>query len=145
MTKILNSKLIGLVIKRLSIVEADTKKSNQHELNGNRELKRLLGNIKLTNKEVSFNYYFGEGKIISTNGAITWYDAREAHPTRSEYRLYFKSNSVMDNAEPGDLLVVAIEDDGEIVISVIQEGSKIEENLLNVFGPLDYTFKYKSL
>jgi hypothetical protein len=148
MKKLFSSKLIGLVIKRLSKVEADTKKSNQHEFNGNRDLRKLLGDFRLSNKVVTFTYYNGADGEISVPGTITWYDAREAHPNRSEYRLYFKANIVMDHAEPGDLLIVSMQDDGELNIIIIQEGSQIEENSLKLFGPLDNigtSFEFKSL
>jgi hypothetical protein len=148
MKKLLNSKLIGLVIKRISKVEADTNKSNQHEFNGNRDLRKLLGDLRLSNKTVTFSYYNDTDGEVSNPGTITWYDAREAHPNRSEYRLYFKSNPVMDLAEPGDLLIVSLDDDGELNIIIIQEGSQIEENLLKLFGPFDNigtSFEYKIL
>ncbi|MBS8263846.1 type II restriction endonuclease [Mesobacillus boroniphilus] len=148
MHKIFNSKLIGLVIKRLSKVEVDKRTSNQHELNGNRDLRKLLGDIRINNQSVKFTYHDRDGSEISTTGSITWYDAREAHPSRTEYRLYFKSNYVMDNANQGDLLIVSLQSDGEINIIIIQEGGKLEENLLSLFGPLERigtTFKYRSV
>ncbi|WP_223593642.1 hypothetical protein [Neobacillus bataviensis] len=148
MQKVFNSKLIGLVIKRLSKVEVNSKISNQHELNGNRDLKQLLGVAKISNKNIRFTYYSRNNEELSDMGTITWYDAREAHPTRSEYRLYFKGNVVMDHAEAGDLLVVSLQNDGELNISIVQEGSAFEDYLLQLFGPLHNigtSFKYKSL
>jgi hypothetical protein len=96
----------GIAIKRLSAVEVDTDVSNQHEFNGSKPLRNLFGDDRRT-CNARFLWFGGENEGISSDGKITWYDARERHPTRSEYRLYFKRNDVMDLAKENDLLLVA--------------------------------------
>ncbi|PWW32310.1 hypothetical protein DFO73_101574 [Cytobacillus oceanisediminis] len=146
MEHIFTSKLIGLVIKRLSNVEVNKQKSNQHEFNGNKDLKKLLGPQKISNKDVSFILYKEDDNEVATSSKITWYDAREAHPTRTEYRLYFKSNIVMDHAEAGDLLVVSKHTDEDINFIVVKQGSTAETVLNSLFGPVQGTsFTFKSL
>lgn len=97
----------GVAIKRLSAVEVDTQKSNQHEFNGSKPLRNLLGKERLNDYPVTFVWLGDENEAISEEGMVTWYDAREKHITRSEWRLYFKSNPIMNWAEEGDLLIVA--------------------------------------
>ena len=50
------------------------------------------------------------------DGTVTWYDARRKHPTRTEYRLYYKDNPAIRQASAGDLMVVANSDDLGLLI-----------------------------
>src|ERR1700733_13445048 len=95
----------GVAVKRLSAVEADAARSNQHEFNGDRGLKGLFG---LERKELQGLFiYLGDNddEPVVADGPLTWYDARENHPTRSEHRLYFPTTAVSLCAAEGDLLV----------------------------------------
>jgi len=92
-------------VKTLTAVEADVTRSNQHEFNGVKELKELLGENRVS-AEASFSI---KGATDSCKANVTWYDAREAHETRSEYRLYFQKNSVMDHAQEGDNIVIGFD------------------------------------
>lgn len=100
--------------KILSMVEASPSASNQHELNGVAEFKAVFGNDTFRGP-ANFVYNGGE---IEAFANITWYDSREAHPTRSEYRLYFQSNPVMDAAKAGDEVTVIRTRDGAIRVEV---------------------------
>lgn len=88
--------------KILSAVEATPNASNQHEFNGISEFKKLLGKSKL---KQTADFRTADGSISDTVD-VTWYDARDAHKTRSEYRLYFQTNAVMSIAKEGDLLTI---------------------------------------
>lgn len=88
--------------KILSAVEANPNASHQHELNGVSDFKRVLG---LERFKVSAMFATADGMVMDT-AFVTWYDSREAHETRSEYRLYFQSNRVMDLAKEGDTVIV---------------------------------------
>jgi len=58
-----------------------------------------------------------EGQKILNDGFLTWYDARENYPPRSEYRLYFPSNDVTNISEANDLLIISkLQDDSYVVI-----------------------------
>ncbi|AUQ41081.1 Uncharacterised protein [Yersinia ruckeri] len=106
-------------IKTLSAVEARPERSNQHEFNGVRELKYLLGTDGF-----SCNATFSvRGEGIRSTACVTWYDAREAHPTRSEYRLYFYSNPVMELAEEGDNIVIGFDTARMLHIVLIKRGT----------------------
>ena len=124
----------GVVAKRLSGVESNPDQSNQHEFNGVNPLKKLLGTERLTDCPSRFIWLGEENEGVSEDCSVTWYDSRESHPTRSEFRLYFKSNPVMELASTGDLLIVARRSSGEIMIIIVSAGSTVENQLLWLFG-----------
>ncbi len=124
----------GVVAKRLSGVESNPDQSHQHEFNGVRPLKKLLGEERLRDCPTRFVWLGEENEGVSEDSTVTWYDSRENHPTRSEYRLYFRSNPVMELACTGDLLIVARRSSGEIMIIIVSAGSTVENQLLWLFG-----------
>ncbi|MCM3623985.1 type II restriction endonuclease [Brevibacillus borstelensis] len=131
----------GVAIKRLSTVEVDTSVSNQHEFNGSKPLRNLFGDGRRTYM-ARFLWLSGENEGISSEGKVTWYDAREFHPTRSEYRLYFNSNDVMDQAKEGDLLIVAKRPDEEIYMIIVPAQSTLENQLIWLFGLGEIGFRF---
>lgn len=92
-------------VKTLSAVEAEPNRSNQHELNGVAQLKSILGRPRKS-FDACFSIRGEDGYIVSR---VTWYDARESHPTRSEHRLYFKTNKVMELAQEGSTLILGLD------------------------------------
>jgi len=124
----------GVVAKRLSGVESNPGQSNQHEFNGVKPLQKLLGNNKLADCSTKFVWLGEENEGVSDDSAVTWYDSRENHPKRSEFRLYFRSNPVMELASTGDLLIVAKRPSGELMIIIAAAGSTVENQLLWLFG-----------
>lgn len=128
-----------IAVKRLSKVEVDKKVSNQQELNGNRALQEILGKELLKNKKVRFIRFGADGEenVLAENGWITWYDARENHPTRTEYRLYFQNNPVMEMAKPNDLIIITKRPNGEIDFILVEANSTYENQLMWIFGIAD--------
>lgn len=106
-------------IKTLSAVEAVPQRSNQHEFNGVRELKEVFGPDQLS-LTATFSV---RGTSASDQANVTWYDARASHPTRSEYRLYFQSNRVMQEAKEGDNILVGYDSIGRLHVILIPMGS----------------------
>ncbi|MEQ5138033.1 type II restriction endonuclease [Providencia alcalifaciens] len=102
-------------VKTLSAVEALPSSSNQHELNGVSQLKSILGLEKRT-FTVKFSLRGRDGYVESL---VTWYDARENHASRSEYRLYFQTNTVMNMARQGSTLVFGIDSDNQFWAELI--------------------------
>ena len=136
----------GVVAKRLSGVESNLDQSHQHEFNGVRPLKKLLGEERLTDYPTRFVWLGEENEGLSEDSTVTWYDSRENHPTRSEYRLYFRSNPVMELASTGDLLIVARRSSGEIMIIIVSAESTVENQLLWLFGvpvQIGTSFEYR--
>lgn len=124
----------GIASKVLSAVEADTATSNQHEYNGVAPLKNILGTAKRT-----FNTQFiylndGDDEPVTDTGFLTWYDAREAHPTRTEYRMYFQTTAVSVCAAAGDELFIGLRPDNTVLVIIAEGGSTICNQLRWLFG-----------
>ena len=128
----------GVGAKRLTDVEISSAKSNQHEFNGISEFKGIFGTEKVT-FEAKYIYLSDEkDQIFTDTGTLTWYDARQGHPTRTEYRLYYSANTVLSKAESGDIIVICKQKQGDLFIIVAPEGSTSESQVLWLFG-LDET------
>lgn len=123
----------GVGWKRLAAVEVDPTRSRQHELNGVAAFQAVLGTDRVDQMPTRFLYLGdGEDDIWSEDGSVTWYDAREAHPTRSEYRLYYYANNVTVSMKAGDLLILATTDDVLLWI-VCPNGSTAEAQMMWLF------------
>ncbi len=131
----------GVAVKRLSAVEADVFRSHQHEFNGVDALKKLFGPAHgkqtFPAKFVYLNDHDDDPPIA--DGFLTWYDARENHPTRSEHRLYFPTTTVSERAAVGDVLVLARHPDGSVLVVVAENGSTIANQVQWLFGVHDLT------
>ncbi|HSA07098.1 MAG TPA: type II restriction endonuclease [Candidatus Gastranaerophilales bacterium] len=124
----------GVAAKRLSAVEIDSQISHQHEFNGVNGLRKMLGNDR-QNFKASYIYISeSEDETLADEGTVTWYDARENHPTRTEYRLYYTGNDVLYKAEQGDLLVIGKKPDNEMVFMLAKQGTTPESQLLWLFN-----------
>lgn len=124
-----------VAVKRLSEVEVNLSKSNQHEFNGSKALKELFGSEKLQDYPVRFiRFDENHESPLIEESTVTWYDAREKHLTRSEYRLYFRNNSVMDLGEIDDLLIIARKPEKSIDIIITESFSTYENQLIWLFG-----------
>ena len=123
----------GVMAKRLSAVEANLQKSNQHEFNGVAGMKTLFGKDrkKFTAK---FIYLDDDNDAVSDTGFLTWYDARENHPTRSEYRLFFPTTAVSRCAAENDLLFIGLRPDESVLVVVAAKESTIASQLVWLFG-----------
>ena len=129
----------GVAAKRLSAVEADVLRSHQHEFNGVEALKRVfgsaLGRRHLPAKFLYLTDY--QDEPVVADGTLTWYDARERHPTRSEHRLYFPSNDAMERARTGDQLIIGRRPDDSVLVVVAQDASTVAGQLRWLFGVSD--------
>ena len=116
----------GVAIKRLSEVEANPGRSNQHEFNGVRKLHEILGQEK-RRFPARFLYMTDQddGMPVTDSGFLSWYDSRENDPHRSEYRLYYSDNRAMHCAAAGDLLVIARRPDESLLTIVAEKGKPL--------------------
>lgn len=131
----------GVAVKRLSAVEAHPERSNQHEFDGVQGLKQMLGEPKGKQKFDARFIYLSDSDAdpVVADGFLTWYDARERHPLRSEYRLYFPTTPVSQRAAEGDLLVIGKRTGGGMLVIVAEHGSTIERQIQWLFGFSDLT------
>ncbi len=124
----------GVGIKRLSQVEISPDLSNQHEFNGINEFRNIFGPEK---KKFTAKFIYlsdDEDKLIESDGFVTWYDARENHPSRTEYRLYYSTNEVLTEAKANDLIVVGQTGEAKLAVIVAPQNSTAEKQLLWLFG-----------
>jgi len=126
----------GVAIKNLSAVEIDLYSSNQHEFNGVGSLKEIFGRpqgkSKFNTKFIYLNDH--DDEPIIEDGFLTWYDARENHPTRSEYRLYFPTTQVSMCAAIGDLLLIGRRPDNSVLVIIAEDSSTIANQIKWLFG-----------
>ena len=130
----LSEYFVDIGYKRLSAVEALRHRSNQHEFDGVSVLKRMLGTVRRTFPAGFIYLSDDDPEPVVDSGFLTWYDAREAHPTRSEYRLYFPDTSVSERANEGDLLIIGRRQDDSLLVIVAATGSTYERQVSWLFG-----------
>ncbi|MBR3770123.1 MAG: hypothetical protein IKL06_06270 [Lachnospiraceae bacterium] len=123
----------GMAIKILSDVEVNAWASNQHEFHGVAALKSLFGYSR-TSATADCFYLHNGGTEGPRTCSLTWYDARENHPTRSEYRLYYDSCFFYEYAKAGDTMVLTIDDSNSINIFVIARGTQAASCLINTLA-----------
>lgn len=134
----LSNYFAGVAAKKLSAVEANPDVSNQHELNGVTELKAIFGDKKMENLSASFFYLDDkEENVRKTEGFLTWYDARENHPTRSEFRLYYSGKEVSEMFKEGDLVVIGKRTDGRFFFLAARNETTAANQLLWLFNLKD--------
>lgn len=138
----LSKYFIGVATKRLSAVEIDPERSNQHELNGVALLKQILGKKKQYFKTKYIYVSDNESECFSEDGNMTWYDAREKHPTRTEHRLYYSANGVLDKAKEGDYFVLGLQPDNKLIVIIAKGGSIIESQLAWLFNDKNTTSNF---
>ncbi|MDR2547235.1 MAG: restriction endonuclease [Lachnospiraceae bacterium] len=124
----------GIAAKTLSAVEADYTKSNQHEFNGVASLKALFGKDKCKFPTKFIYLCDNDLEPSSDDGFLTWYDAREKHPTRTEYRLYFPTTTVSMSASAGDELFIGVKSDNKVLAIIAENGSTIANQIRWLFG-----------
>lgn len=133
MSNSLSKYFSGIAAKRLSQVEI-MPTSNQHEFNGIMEMKEIFGTEKFNFKGKFILLSDEEDKIIEADGGLTWYDARERHATRTEYRLYYTTNDVIQNSAVGDLVIIARTSKKSLAVIIAPANSTSEKQLLWLFG-----------
>ena len=134
MSYLLSTLVTAAAAKRLTAVEARPDRSNQHEFNGVQALKALFGEARAT-REARFVYLSEEETDVTlAEGFVTWYDAREDHPTRSEFRLYFPRTDASERLLEGDLAVVLRRPDDSVLVVFAGRWSTAERQLLWLFG-----------
>lgn len=133
----------GVAIKRLAAVEVDPTRSHQHEFNATAEMLDFMGRpTERVRYPARFLYLDDDGdEPVVEDATLTLYDARAAHPTRTEYRFYFPDTQVSMMSSEGDLLLIArrrrtdgnANDPGLLVI-VAENGSSMANQIAWLFG-----------
>jgi hypothetical protein len=129
----LSDALGAVAIKRLVRVDLPGRGSNQHEINGARALQAFFGGE--SRETVTWIHLTDASEPVHGEGRVSFYDARRAHPTRTEWRLYYDGD-FLGRADEGDLLVL-LRVEGALHALVVQGGSSWErllEELVTVGG-----------
>lgn len=126
----------GVGVKRLSAVDADPVRSNQHEIGTTQRMRRdFLGETQ-QQKFPAIYVWLGEDQDgFTAEGWATHYDSRLNKPDRApEWRLYYPSNPVTETMKEGDTLFLAKSQDGVLWFIVAPSGSTSEQQLFWLFG-----------
>lgn len=135
----------GVVAKKLTLVETISEKSNQHEFQGTRPLRRLLGDDDRRGIPTRFIWISGEQEALAEEGFMSWSNVRKGKPRAAEYHLYYSGNTVTELMRPGDMLFLALRRDGSVLVVITPPGT-IQNQLVWLFGieeqpELGFTFQ----
>lgn len=131
----------GAAAKYLSAVDANPKKSNQHEIGGLPSVgfKQYLGEpARGDSYEIKGRLVYISGDDsppVICDGDLTWYGATRKDPKRPlEYRLYYKNNIVTELFNEGDFFLIAKPKSGPLLLIFTKPDSSIESQLRYLFG-----------
>lgn len=129
----------GVAAKRLSAVEADQTRSNQHEYNATKPMLAFLGRPEeKTRIPTRFLYLADDSQEPLVEDAfLTLGNRRQGKPRAPEYRLYFPNTSVSESASEGDLLVIAKKRDGHLLVIIAEKDSSVSRQIEWLFGFAD--------
>ncbi|NBW11597.1 MAG: restriction endonuclease [Caulobacteraceae bacterium] len=130
----LSSLFVGAVAKRLTLVETITARSNQHEFQGVKALRELLGDDDRKGVTTRFVWLSDEAGSLSDDGFASWSNVRKGKPRAAEYHLYYSGNSVTELMKAGDLLVIALRQDGTLMVIVAPADGTAQNQILWLFG-----------
>jgi len=127
----------GVAVKRLSAVEADETRSNQHEYGATTAMRAFMGTpTEKVRIPTCFIYLNDEDEEPLTEDAfLTYYDSRHNQPhRRPEARFYFPTTQVSQMAAEGDLLLLAKRRDGGLLVVIAENGSSAASQIEWLFG-----------
>lgn len=125
----------GVAVKKLTLVETVSPKSNQHEVQGTKPLRGMFGDADRKSIPTRFIWLNDEQEGLSEDGFISWSNVRKGKPRSAEYHLYYSGNIVTEEAmKPGDSLFLALRRDGAAMFVVVPLDSTIQSQLLWLFG-----------
>ena len=124
----------GIAYKRLSSVECNPRKSNQHEFNATVDFLKVFGKSEESVKIDSSFVYISDEQAFQQDGTLTIYDTRKNTPGRTEYRAYFPSNKVTNMMQLGDCVIFAKKPDETALVIVAQKDSDALGDILWLFG-----------
>lgn len=136
----------GVAVKTLRLVETTPSKSNQHEFNGVRGLRDLLGEADRREMPATFIWLGDEQEGISEPGFASWYDSRRAkrHLRAAEYRLYYPTSGISRMMKEGDTIFIALMRDQSLLIIVTPANSTVQSQLIWLFGVGQPAFDFQS-
>ena len=124
----------GAGVKRLTAVDAEPRRSNQHEVGTTGDMRRqFLGEVQHQRFRAIYVWLGEDQDGFTAEGTATHYDAREQKPRAAEWRLYYPSNPVTEAMRERDTLFLAMTNDRLLYFIVAPEGSTSERQLSWLF------------
>ena len=125
----------GVGVKHLSAVDAEPRRSNQHEVGTTGEMRRqFLGEVQRERFSVVYVWLGEDQDGFTAEDTATHYDAREQQARRApEWRLYYPSNPVTEAMSERDSLFLAMTNQRLLYFIVAPEGSTSERQLSWLF------------
>lgn len=130
----LSKYFVGAVAKRLTLVETVSARSNQREFQGIQLLRDLLGLEDRRKIPTRFMRLTDAGETLDETGFLSWSNVRKGKPRPPEYHMYYSANAVTQAMAVDDLLLIALQQDGNILCLIAPKDSSIESQLLWLFG-----------
>jgi hypothetical protein len=124
----------AVVAKKLTLVETITPKSNQHEIQGTKPLRRMFGDADRKQIPTRFIWLGEEQDGFSEEGFVSWSNVRKGKPRAAEFHLYYSGNGVTEAMKPGDAMFLALRRDGSAMLIVAPAESTIQNQLVWLFG-----------
>jgi len=140
----LRDHFLGVAAKRLTAVDAEPKRSNQHEINTTSEMrKHFLGEVP---QKFSAAYIYLGNDVLSAEDRATLYDTRMNQPHRGpEWRICYSSNPVTESMRENDSLFLAMDKGRRLHFIVAPGGSTSERQLSWLFDlQVGQNFKFSS-
>jgi hypothetical protein len=130
-----------VAVKKLTAVETDPKRSNQHEFQGIESLRAMLGEDDSRNIPARFVWLSAEQEALSEEGFVSWSNVRKGQiikktgrPRSPEYHLYYSSNGVTEIMRPDDLAFFAKLSDGTMLVIIAPAASTMRSQMMWLFG-----------
>lgn len=129
----------GFAVKVLADVDVNKLISNQHEFNGSKGFRELLG-TPVGKKYLPTRMAYLDDDLEEMpelfETSLTWYDTREKDPKRGpEYRLLYLSEveHIIYRATAGDVLFLAQEENGNLILVIAKQETTILRQLQWIF------------
>lgn len=126
---------LRIAVKRLSAVETDPARSNQHEFHATRLRRELELPDERRSGVLSTLIFHADGELpILDESPFTLYDSREGNPSRAaEWRLFYSSRVIPELAQEGDLLLLYRH--GEDLRALVgRPGTRVERDVLEALS-----------
>ena len=132
----LRDHFVGVGVKRLTAVDAEPRRSNQHEIGTTKAMrKQFLGQGGKRRFGATYIWLDDDEVPPVAHSYATHYDTRKDQPLRSaEWRLYYPSNSVTAAMSEGDSLFLAMDSLERLWFIAAQQGSTSEHQMAWLFG-----------
>lgn len=124
----------GVVAKTLTLVETVGNGSNQHEFQGTKPFKALLGTEDRRRIPTRFVWLAEEQTALTEDGFMSWSNVRKGKPRAPEFHLYYSGNAVTEAMKPGDTAFVALRQSGDALVIVAPAETTMQIQLRWLFG-----------